>query len=253
MTQIFLLAFLAAIFYWISKGYSKYEGSEYSQKQFRGFVLTKESLAKSELGLFVALTAKVAKADGRVDELEAELVGNMFNDISSLFPDPEATKKLLKEIFDIEKQVPYNLDTVALALYAIIENDSHKRVQMMQFLVNLAYIDGTLSHSEEAMLTKIAAFLHFNSNELTAMLEQFGSFHHKSVKESSLDQAFTLLGITKDASNDELKKAYRALVKQYHPDIVKAQGASEDYIQTATAKVQEINAAYEMIKKQRGI
>ena len=253
MTQIFLLVFLAAIFYWISKGYSQYEGSEYSQKQFRGFVLTRESLAKSELGLFVALTAKVAKADGRVDELEAELVGNMFNDISSLFPEPETAKKLLKEIFDIEKQVPYNLDTVAQALYSIIQNDAHKRMQMMQFLVNLAYIDGTLSHSEESMLTKIAAFLHFSTNEFTAILEQFGSFHHKSVKESSIDSAYTLLGITNQASNDELKRAYRALVKQYHPDIVKAQGADEDYIQVSTAKVQEINAAYEMIKKQRGI
>ncbi|HQS65663.1 MAG TPA: DnaJ domain-containing protein [Sulfuricurvum sp.] len=253
MTQIILFALLAAVFYWISKGYSRYEGSEYSQKQFRGFVLTKESLAKSELGLFVALTAKLAKADGRVDELEAELVGNMFNDISSLFPEPATAKKLLKEIFDIEKQVPHNLDTVAIALYAIIQNDAHKRVQMMQFLVNLAYIDGTLSHSEESMLTKIAAFLHFDSNELSAMLEQFGSFHHKSVKESSIDQAYSLLSITNTVSNDEVKRAYRALVKQYHPDIIKAQGASEDYIQTATAKVQEINAAYEMIKKQRGI
>lgn len=253
MTQILLFILLAVIFYWISKGYSKYEGSEYSQKQFRGFVLTRESLAKSELGLFVALTAKVAKADGRVDELEAELVGNMFNDISALFPQPETAKKLLKEIFDIEKQVPHNLDTVAHALYAIIGNDSHKRIQMMQFLVNLAYIDGTLSHSEESMLTKIASFLHFDTNELAAMLEKFGSFHHKSVKESSIDQAYMLLDITKEVSNDEVKKAYRALVKQYHPDIVKAQGASEDYIQAATAKVQEINAAYEMIKKQRGI
>lgn len=253
MTQIFLLAFLAAIFYWISRGYSRYEGSEYSQKQFRGFVLTRESLAKSELGLFVALVAKVAKADGRVDELEAELVGNMFNDISSLFPQPDVAKNLLKEIFDIEKQVPYNLDTVALALYTIIQNDSHKRIQMMQFLVNLAYIDGTLSHSEESMLTKIAAFLHFTANELAAMLQQFGSFHHKSVKESSIDNAYALLNIPKEATHDEVKKAYRALVRVYHPDIIKAQGANEDYIQEATAKVQEINAAYEMIKKQRGI
>lgn len=253
MTQIFLLAFLAAIFYWISKGYSRYQGSEYSQKQFQDFVLTRESLAKSELGLFVALSAKVAKADGRVDELEAELVGNMFNDISSLFPDPKTAKQLLKEIFDIEKQVPYNLDVVAVALYAIIHKDAHKRIQMMQFLVNLAYIDGTLSHSEESMLTKIAAFLHFDTHEFAAMLEQFGSFHRTSVKESSIDQAYTLLGIAKDASAEEIKRAYRTLVKQYHPDIIKAQGADEDYIQAATAKVQEINAAYEMVKKAKGI
>lgn len=253
MGQIFLIAFLVVVFYWISKSYSRYQSSEYSPKQFRGFVLNRDSLAKSELGLFVALVAKVAKADGRVDELEAELVGNMFNDISSLFPEPEAAKNLLKEIFSIEKEINNNIDTVALTLYAIIKNDPHKRMQMMQFMVNLAYIDGTLSHSEEAMLHKIGWYLQFSDDEFTTMLHQFGSMHHKSVKESSIDQAYILLGISNDASIDELKKAYRALVKQYHPDIIKAQGANEEYIQASTAKVQEINAAYELIKKTRGV
>lgn len=253
MSQIFLIAALVAIFYWISKSYSRYQSSEYSPKQFRGFVLNKESLAKSELGLFVALVAKVAKADGRVDELEAELVGNMFNDISSLFPEPEATKRLLKEIFDLEKQTADTIEEVALSLYAIIKNDPHKRMQMMQFMVNLAYIDGTLSHSEEIMLQRIATFLQFSHSEFASLLQQFGAFHHKSVKESSIDHAYLVLGISKEASMDEIKKGYRALVKQYHPDIIKAQGADEAYIQASTAKVQEINAAYELIKKTRGV
>lgn len=253
MSQIFLLAFIIAVFYWISKSYSRYQGSEYSPDQFRKFVLTKAALAKSELGLFVALVAKVAKADGRVDELEAELIGNMFNDISTLFPEPETAKKLLKEIFDTEKNIDTNINEVSLLLFSLIKNDPHKRMQMMQFMVNLSYIDGTLSHSEEAMLQKIAASLQFGRDEFSSLIQRFGSFHHKSVKESSIDQAYTLLNLSKDASNEELKKAYRALVKQYHPDIVKAQGADEDYIQAATAKVQEINAAYELIKNTRGI
>lgn len=253
MGQIILFALLFAVFYWVYKSYSRYQSSEYSPKQFRGFVLSKEALKKSELGLFVALVAKVAKADGRVDELEAELIGNMFNDISTLFPEPEHAKSLLKEIFNTEKQQLDNVDEVSLLLYALIKNDPHKRMQMMQFMVNLAYIDGTLSHSEEEMLTKIASFLHFSGDEFASLLKQFGAFHHKSVKESSITQAYALLGITQEATDDELKKAYRALVKQYHPDIIKAQGASEDYIQAATAKVQEINSAYEMIKKMRGI
>jgi len=253
MTQLILFLLLIAVFLWVYRGYSRYQKSEYSPRDFRSFALNKETLAKSELGLFVALVAKVAKADGRVDELEAELVGNMFNDISRLFPEPETAKNILKDIFNTEKQVPYNLDEIALSLYVMIKNDPHKRVQMMQFLVNLAYIDGTLSHSEETMLHKIAAFFHFNPNEFDAILRQFGSFHRHSVKESSLDQAYTLLGVSKDASNDELKKAYRALVRQHHPDIVKAQGLDEGYIQAATEKVQEINGAYELIKKSRGI
>ncbi len=249
MTQFFILALVIFFIYWLTKGYSR-NAHTYSRKQFQGFVLSPEHLAQSELGLFVALVAKVAKADGRVDELEAELISNMFNDISTIFPEPEKTKELLKEIFDHEKQISHNLNTVASTLYNVLGNDTHKRLRMMQFLVNLAYIDGILSHSEEAMLQEIAKCMHLSSDELHSMMEQFGS---RSVKESSIDQAYSILEIASDAHNDDVKKAYRAKVRQFHPDIIKSQGASDEYLKIATAKVQEINAAYEMIKKTRGI
>lgn len=252
MTQILFLVLVIALFYWLSRSFSQNQHT-YTKNQFAGFKLNKDALAHSELGLFVALSAKVAKADGRVDELEAELVSNMFADISALFPDPEATKKLLKEIFDEEKNAPHNLDLVAQALYRALEKDLHKRQKMVEFLVNLTYIDGTLSQSEEEMLHRIAYHLGFSEQELKTMMERFGAYHRNSVKESSIDQAYTLLGITAEATNDEVKKAYRALVREYHPDIIKSQGASEEYLKEATEKVQEINAAYEMIKKSRGI
>lgn len=252
MTQI--LVFIAAVllFYWLSRSFSHNEKHVYSKKQFQRFILTKEHLAQSELGLFVALVAKVAKADGRVDELEAELVSNMFNDISTLFPEPETTKKLLKEIFDAEKQTAQNLEKTAGSLYTLLQNDPQKRQKMVEFMVNLAYIDGTLSHSEEEMLLNIGALLHFNRDQLTAMLDQFASIHRHSIKESSLSQAYALLGLSPESTNDEVKKAYRTLVREHHPDIIKAQGASDEYLKIATEKVQEINAAYEMIKKLRG-
>jgi len=252
MTQMIVLAVVVLLFFWLSRSFSKNQHT-YSKSQFSGFKLTKENLAYSELGLFVALSAKVAKADGRVDELEAELVSNMFNDISLLFPNHEATKKMLKEIFDEEKNAPHNLDPVAQALYKALENDPHKRQKMMEFLVNLTYIDGTLSHAEEEMLRLISKHLHFGEADLASMLERFGSYHRHSVKESSIDQAYALLNLSVQASNDEVKKAYRALVREYHPDIIKSQGASDEYLKEATEKVQEINAAYEMIKQSRGI
>lgn len=252
MSQIIIFVVVALLFYWLSRSFSQNQHT-YSKNQFSGFKLTKENLAYSELGLFVALSAKVAKADGRVDELEAELVGNMFNDISALFPNPEATKSLLKEIFDEEKNAPHNLDMVAQALYKTLEKDPHKRQKMVEFLVNLTYIDGTLSQSEEEMLHRIAYHLGFSEQDLRSMMERFGSYHRNSVKESSIDQSYTLLGITAEATNDEVKKAYRSLVREYHPDIIKSQGASDEYLKEATEKVQEINAAYEMIKKSRGM
>jgi DnaJ like chaperone protein len=124
---------------------------------------------------------------------------------------------------------------------------------MMEFLVHLSYIDGTLSHTEEEMLRVIARHLRFRDDELSSMLERFGSYHRHSAKESSIDQAYVLLNLTSAATNDEVKKAYRSLVRKYHPDIIKSQGASDEYLKEATEKVQEINAAYEMIKKSRGM
>lgn len=247
-----IFSFAALFFYWFILSSSNKKRHVYSKKQFKRFTLNKDHLTHSELGLFVALVAKVAKADGRVDELEAQLVSNMINDISTLFPEPEITKKFLKEIFDIEKQIVDNLETIAASLYALLQDDPHKRQKMMEFMVNLAYIDGTLKDGVKAMLLEIGDILDFNHNQLVNMLNQFASIHSRVTKESSLSQAYTFLGISEIASNDELKKAYHELVRKHHPDIIKAQGASDKYLKIATQKVQEINAAYEMIKKSRG-
>jgi DnaJ like chaperone protein len=67
----------------------------------------------------------------------------------------------------------------------------------------------------------------------------------------SIEDAYKLLGVSPQDDIATIKKAYRKLVRQYHPDIIKSQGKSEDYIKEATAKTQEINQAYEMIKKAR--
>ena len=252
MGQLILFFLIGLFFAWVFKSYRRYETSQpYRREQFRHFGPTREQIARSELGLFVALTAKVAKADGRVSELEAELIGNMFNDISAMFPDPAATKSLLKEIFTIEKEQPYNIDEIALALRDAIGRDRQKRHMMMAFLVNLAFVDGHLSHSEERLLLKIAAYLHFAQQEIEAMLRQAAGAHTQATTHSSLQEAYALLGASESDSMEVIKKKYRALVKQHHPDIIKAQGNSDAYIEEATEKVQQINAAYETIKKAR--
>ena len=252
MTQLIIFLLIGLFFAWVMNSYRRYEASNpYTKEQFTHIILTREQIARSELGLFVALTAKVAKVDGRVDELEAELVGNMFTDISAMFPDPAKTKALLKEIFNTEKDQRYNVDEVAITLRQAIGRDRHKRQMMMAFLVSLAFVDGHLSQAEERLLLKIAALLHFTQAEIEAMFRQAAGMHTQATTQSSLDEAYALLGVTVEDSMETIKKRYRSLVKQHHPDIIKAQGKSDAYIEEATEKVQQINAAYEMIKKAR--
>ena len=251
MLNLIIWGIVIYVLYRVYKSYQRFQRIYYTQEQFKSMHVTKEAIASSELGLFVALCAKVAKADGRIDELEAELIGNMFNDISKVFPHPEKVKGFLKEIFSEEKQKPRNVDSVVSQLYVLIHRDRAKCQMMMSFLINIAFIDGKVTNAEENLLTKIAAFLHFSSNEFESMMDQFrSSFSHASVH-SSIDEAYKTLGVSPSDDLKDIKKKYRALVKKYHPDIIQAQGADEHYIQDATRKIQEINDAYEVIKKQK--
>ena len=251
MFNIIFWGIVFYVLYRVFKSYQRFQQVYYTREQFQNMQITKEAIASSELGLFVSLCAKVAKADGRIDELEAELIGNMFNDISKMFPQPDKVKGYLKEIFSEEKQRPRNVDTVVSNLYVLIHKDRAKRQMMMSFLINIAFIDGKVTAVEENLLTKIAAFLHFSGDEFEAMMNQFRSSFSGVQTHSSLSEAYKILGASEDEDLKSIKKKYRALVKKYHPDIMQAQGADEHYIDDAMKKTQRINDAYEVIKKHK--
>ena len=249
MGNIIVIALLGAVFFYIFKSYTKY--TEYSKEAFKNFSVSYEALKNSELGLFVALVAKVAKADGKVDALEAELVGIMFDDISAVFPEPQKTKEILKDIFAQEKDRVDNLEETAHTLAKAIRRDRAKQQQFMGFLIQLAFIDGEVSQSEEDMLQSIAEALEFDPKLYHAIFDQFEKMMQNMEPKVNIDDAYRLLGVKKSDDMSVIKKAYRKLVREYHPDIIKSQGKSEAYMQEATAKTQEINQAYEMIKEAR--
>jgi DnaJ like chaperone protein len=251
MGSFFLWLIVGYILYRVFKGYMRFQKIYYAASQYRNFTLTYDAMANSELGLLVSLVAKVAKSDGRVDELEAQLVSHVLNDVSRLFPDKVKAKELLKEIFNKEKDDLSNVDEVAAKLYMVINKSEYKRSKMMEFLVNLAYCDGKLDDAEDKILKKISLNMYFSESELKSLYSKFDALYSgQSV--NSLENAYKVLGVSAEDDMKSIKKAYRELVKQYHPDIIQAHGASDDYVQEATQKIQEINAAYELIKKSRG-
>ena len=249
MSNILLLALLGAVFYYIFKSYSKY--TAYSKEAFKNFSVSHESLKRSELGLFVALVAKVAKADGRVDALEAQLVGIMFDDISAVFPEPQKTKDILKQIFNEEKERTDNTPEIAHALARSLKNNKAQEQQFMGFLIQLAFIDGEVSKSEEEILAQIAEALEFDPDAYHAIFDQFEKVMQNVQPKANIEDAYKLLGVNPGDDMSVIKKAYRKLVREYHPDIIKSQNKGEEYMKEATAKTQEINQAYEMIKKAR--
>jgi len=249
MMNLIIIAIVGYVFYTIFKSYGKYE--TYSQKAFKDFSVSHESLKNSELGLFVALVAKVAKADGKVDALEAQLVGIMFDDISAVFPEPEKTKQILKDIFSQEKDRTDNTEQIAHTLANAIRQNKAQQQQFMGFLIQLAFIDGECSKSEEEILGTIAEALEFDPNAYHAIFDQFEKMMQNMQPKVNIEDAYRVLGVSADDDMKTIKKAYRKLVRQYHPDIIASQGKSEEYMKEATAKTQEINQAYEMIEEAR--
>ena len=250
MLNLIIIAIVAYVLYSVFKSYSKYEN--YSKEAFKNFSVSHDSIQKSELGLFVALVAKVAKADGKVDALEAQLVGIMFDDISAIFPEPAKTKDILKQIFNEEKERSDNIEDVAHSLAQAIRSNKAQQQQFMGFLIQLAFVDGEVSQSEEDILALIAEALEFDPKAYHAIFDQFEKMMQNVAPKANIDDAYKLLGVSKEDDMKTIKKAYRKLVREYHPDIIKSQGKSEAYMKEATAKTQEINQAYEMIREIKG-
>jgi len=250
MTQILLILFVGVIFYLINKDYKAedFQNININQKQtFEG------DLAEHEAGLLVALMAKVAKADGHVCELEAELLSHTFTDISSHFENSQTIREQLKQIYKKELQTFDNTIIISQKYLKLTKFDYTKRLKVMEYLLNLAFIDHQFTDTEYMITEDIANALEIKPNDFKNLIEQFRSFYTniQNNKANDSDEAYKILGVSKDDDFATIKKQYRKLVKQNHPDIVTGQGASQSIIEEATAKLQQINEAYELIKKEK--
>ncbi|PHS40677.1 MAG: molecular chaperone DjlA [Sulfurovum sp.] len=221
----------------------------YAIKKLNRLSTSKVLFRESELGHFIALVAKVAKADGRVSELEAQLISMMFDDISKIFIEKEKTRSILKEIFNEEKERIDDTKELAHSLNKLLGRSRLKRRQFIEFLMQLAFVDDGLTSDEDKVLRTIVAELNIAPGEYEAMLHKFENMIKNQAQTMSLDEACKILGVNKSDDMNSIKKTYRNLVREYHPDIMISQEKDAAYIEEATAKMQEINQAYQIIKE----
>ncbi|RBQ30055.1 molecular chaperone DjlA [Aliarcobacter vitoriensis] len=250
--EIFVLAVIISILFFIGKNYKTEEFKNINLKQkeiFQGDVLNHEA------GLLVALMSKVAKADGKVGELEAEILKHTFADISSHFHNFVEVREQLKNLYEKEKENFSNLIIICDRLYSLTRNDYSKRLKYMEYLLNLAFIDGDFSKQEQEITEDIAQALKIDQKDYFNLITNFENFYKSRANEKALtlEKAYEILESNSNDDEQTLKKNYRNLVKKYHPDILEGRGESQNIIDEATKKLQEINEAYEIIKKARGV
>lgn len=250
---IFYYAFIANFFVTLSIIASLFIGFRlyklYAKWKRNKLVVSKEVFRQSELGHFIALVAKVAKADGRVDELEAQLIGMMFDDISKLFSQKDKARSIMKEIFNEEKEKSNDTEEIAQSLNNLLGRSILKRRQFLGFLIQLAFVDNGISQDEERVLRLIAGKLNIAPEVYDSIVNSFENRMKNKQQSMSSSEAYKILGVKEEDDMDTIKKAYRKLVREYHPDIISSQEKDESYIEEATAKTQEINQAYQVIKE----
>jgi DnaJ like chaperone protein len=126
---------------------------------------------------------------------------------------------------------------------------------LLMYLTVMALADGNIDSSERAVLEKIALSLGYSQAEFNRILDMVLNQAHfaqgQTDPKTALDDAYKALGVSNDSTDQQVKRAYRKLMSQHHPDKLIGQGVPEDMIKVATEQAQEIQLAYDLIKKHR--
>ena len=212
----------------------------------------------NEAKFLVSLLAKVAKSDGRVSELEARLITQVLDDLSQKVSGVSGVREYLKEVYNSQKENVDNAYETARNYKRAFNLNYDTCVARLTFFLNLAYIDGEFNKSEQDVIRNIAYGFGIDKETLDEIIFKFDSFYgsrfgadHDEISQEN--DAFEVLGLSKNASLDEVKARYKELVRQYHPDILMGRGESKEVIERSTKKLQEINEAYGRLKEKFGV
>jgi DnaJ-class molecular chaperone with C-terminal Zn finger domain len=219
--------------------------------------------------MLMQLTAAVMQADNKMLKSELDFVKTyLVNNIGV-----NKAQKAILELRDYLNQ-PIDLQSVC----ENIKNNSNiqERLLIMQFLFGLAQADGHIDANEVNVIRNIALSIGIPSSTFESLKSMFmgysyqggyggsygssfgsgygydsGSSSYSSTTYHNLDDDYKILEVSSDATNDEVKKAYRKAAIKHHPDKVSHLG--EEVRKAAEEKFSKVNEAYERIKKSRGM
>jgi len=191
----------------------------------------------------------VCKADGRVCESEIEIARRVMQQMSL----SAAQKKAAMRLFNEGKKAGFPLEDVLLQLKSELGAAKNIRRMFVEIQISAAYADGVMHPDEKKLLVRICNIIGFPRYELDSIIAAIAAeFHHRGAgrgkpEKISLQDARAILGVTKNSNKGEIKRAYRRLMSQHHPDKLIARGLPEEMVKMATQRTQEIREAYDRL------
>lgn len=221
------------------------------------------------------LMGALAKADGRVSEEEIAHAEKVIARMGLT----DARRQEAIDYFRQGSKPDFDIDAQLAQFNAVCGQAFNLRNVLISHLVSSAIADGTLHEAEMALLKRIGAGLGLNIAMLEALFNQArggfgfggagsyqngqggqsyqshtgGGYAHRPNSANALKDAYSVLGMEPTDSDAQIKRKYRKLMSEHHPDKLTGQGMPEDMIEMATERAQSIQTAYDLIKKSRGI
>lgn len=204
------------------------------------------------------LMGHLAKSDGRVSEEEITQAEALMTRLGLT---AEHRREAI-ELFKVGAKKDFQIEPAISSFISQGGRQHNLPVLLLEFLFSMALADGEIHPAEQAILSRTAGYLGIGSRQfeqLMAMLMAQQNFQGNRYQQAGpaprvndIDNAYKALGVSSSDSDREIKRAYRKLMSQHHPDKLMAQGVPEDMMKLATEKAQEIQAAYDLIKSVRG-
>lgn len=222
-------------------GFSDFDVKDYRKQipEGRGRT-TQQSKPRTKPGDFevslLVLAAVIIKADGDVNKRELDYVRNQFK---QMYGSARANRafRLFGGIIKKEK-----ISARQVCMQIRRHMDHSARLQLLHFLFGIAKSDGNVSEAEMQSIHRIAGYLYINDRDFQSI---------KAMFYNEVNAAYKILEIEKNATNDQVKKAYRKMVKKHHPDKLRHLG--EEHLKGAEEKFRKIQQAYEKIQKERNM
>ena len=240
-------------------GDSGYQYRQAPGQQGSGF-----NLGQAQMTFFVAtfsMLGKMANADGNISDTERRTVQFfMSQDLRLSVQDQDFAMR----IFDTAAVSGESFEKFAEQFYQSFYGDPQMIEMMMDILVRVAMADGVLSDKENQFIAKAAMCMRYPAGNVEYLKTKYG-YQQRSQQSGyssgasarsdagSLAAAYSILGCSSSDSDEDIKAKYKKLIKEYHPDVIASKGLPEEFMKFATEKFDQIQKAYEAIKKARGL
>ncbi len=227
-------------------GEFSHQAGNRQQGMFFGSSTMAQGADQTQMLFFVgafSMLARLASCDGQVSQAERHKIEETIDRDFHL----DANGKIAAmRVFNAALQGGGTFDQFATQFYQNFSQEPALLQLMIDIFYRVAAADGAVNRQENDMIHRAGKLFHLSDSIMDSIARQYGT-------SSATTKAYSVLGLTPNASDDDVKHAYRKMSIEFHPDTVASKGLPEEFTKYATEKFREIQGAYEEIKKERNM